>query len=393
MKKQIFLTMALAMLMLLPSMAQKKNANSSDSQKKYSMYAIGFYNLENLFDTKDDPNVRDEDFLPGGSYGWNDQKYQRKVKNMATVLATIATDKGLKQGAAVIGVSEVENRGVVEDLLRTEALRDRGYRILHYDSPDARGIDCAMLYNPRFFQLEDSLYIQNITPERGSDDWLGFRQDPVTKQITARPLFGDKSHKTRGFLVGIGTMAGEKMAIIVNHWPSRGAESYVRERAARQVKKLIEALQEQYPGIKVISMGDLNDDPDNKSMSKEMQCKYFPTEVKKPSDIFNPWKYMLRTIGQGTLLYNGKWNLFDQIVMTGNLVDSSTRLERSKPKLASMNLSGGLTFYFNEVVLRDWMVTQEGKYKGSPLRTTSSGVWQDGYSDHFPTCIYLVKEQ
>lgn len=400
MKKQIILTVILALIVLVPMGAQKRNKHKqkqkqeqTQSAKKYSMYAIAFYNLENLFDTKDDPKINDEDFLPGNSYGWDENKYNKKVNNMSRVLADIATDKGLKQGAAVIGVSEVENRGVVEDLLKTDYLKNRGYRILHYDSPDARGIDCAMLYNPRFFQLEDSLYIHNITPTPGSDDWLGFKQDPATKEITARPLFGDMSHKTRGFLVGIGTMAGEKVAVIVNHWPSRGAESYVRERAGRQVKRLIEALQIRYPGIKVISMGDLNDDPDNKSMSKSMQCKYFPSEVKSDGDIFNPWKYMLRNIGQGTLLYDGKWNLFDQIVMTGNLVDRNMWLGKDKPKMSELNLSGGLTFYFDEVVMRDWMVTQSGRYKGGPLRTTSGGVWQDGFSDHFPTCIYLLKEQ
>lgn len=389
MKKQVILTLALMLVILFPSCAQQQN----QGQKKYAMYAIAFYNQENLFDTIDDPLVHDEDFLPGASYGWDGMKYRKKVNNMSRVLADIATDKGLKAGAAAIGLSEVENRGVVEDLLKTSYLKGRGYRILHYDSPDARGIDCALLYNPRFFQLEDSLYIQNITPEPGSDDWLGFKQDPQTKKITARKLFGDTSHKTRGFLVAIGKLAGEKTAIIVNHWPSRGAEGYVRERAGRQVKRLIEALQIEYPGIKVISMGDLNDDPDNKSMSKSMQAKYFPSEVKSDGDIFNPWKYMLRNIGQGTLLYDGKWNLFDQIVMTGNLVDRGMYLGKNKPDIKKMDLSGGLTFYFNEVVMRDYMVTQSGKYKGGPLRTTSGGVWQDGYSDHFPTCIYLIKER
>ena len=379
-------------LTIVPSWAQN-DAGSREGGKRYSMYAIAFYNMENLFDTIDDPLINDQDFLPGGSYGWNSMKYQAKVRNMSTVLSQIAVDKGLKYGPAVIGISEVENRAVCQDLVNSEALRDRGYRVLHYDSPDRRGIDCAMLYNPRLFHLEDSLYVQNITPEPGSDDWLGFEQDPQTHRITVRPLFGDTSHPTRGFLVGIGTMGGERMAVVVCHWPSRGAESYVRERAGRQVKKLVEALQVQYPGIKVVVMGDLNDDPDNKSLSKSMECKYKPAEVTTDGDMFNPWRYMLRTIGQGTLLYDGKWNLFDQIVMTGNMVDRSMRLSRNKPRRADIDLTGGLTYYFNEVFLRDFMVTQEGRYKGGPKRTTSGGVWQNGYSDHFPTCIYLLKEK
>ena len=187
-------------------------------------------------------------------------------------------------------------------------------------------------------------------------------------------------------------MADEKMAIIVNHWPSRGVESWAREQAAAQVKRLTEALQLRYPGIKVVIMGDLNDDPDSPSMAKALGCKYATKDVKSSADIFNPWKYMLRKVGQGTLLYDGKWNLFDQIVITGNMVDHKTPLRKAKPKMSDLDVSGGLTFYFGEVIIRDYLITPSGRYKGSPLRTTSSGVWNDGYSDHFPTCIYLVKE-
>ena len=390
MKRPVILTLLLSLAILMPSLAQKDH--SQQAEKRYGMYAIAFYNQENLFDTIDDPLIHDEDFLPGSSYGWNGMKYRRKVRNMSTTLASIGVDKGLKYGAAVIGLAEVENRNVVVDLTKSDALRERGYRVLHFDSPDARGIDCAMLYNPRYFQLEDSLYVYYIYPEPGSNDWLGFRQDPVTHEITPRPLFGDVSHKTRGFLVGIGTMADEKMAIIVNHWPSRGVESWAREQAAAQVKRLTEALQLRYPGIKVVIMGDLNDDPDSPSMAKALGCKYATKDVKSSADIFNPWKYMLRKVGQGTLLYDGKWNLFDQIVITGNMVDHKTPLRKAKPKMSDLDVSGGLTFYFGEVIIRDYLITPSGRYKGSPLRTTSSGVWNDGYSDHFPTCIYLVKE-
>lgn len=390
MKRPFILTLLLSLAILMPALAQQDKARSAE--KRYSMYAIAFYNQENLFDTIDDPLIHDEDFLPGSTYGWNGMKYRRKVRNMSTALASIATDKGLKLGPAVIGLAEVENRRVVEDLVNSDALRDRGYRVLHYDSPDARGIDCAMLYNPRYFQLEDSLYVYYIYPEPGSDDRLGFVQDPVTHEITTRPLFGDTSHKTRGFLVGIGTMAGERLAVIVCHWPSRGVESWARELAASQVKSLTGALQLRYPGIKVIIMGDLNDDPDSRSMARSLDCKYETRAVEADTDIFNPWKHMLRKVGQGTLLYDGKWNLFDQIVMTGNMVDRSTPLRKTKPKMSDLDLSRGLTFYFCEVIIRDYLVTPSGRYKGSPLRTTSGGVWQDGYSDHFPTCIYLVKE-
>ena len=178
MKRPVILTLLLSLAILMPSLAQKDH--SQQAEKRYGMYAIAFYNQENLFDTIDDPLIHDEDFLPGSSYGWNGMKYRRKVRNMSTTLASIGVDKGLKYGAAVIGLAEVENRNVVVDLTKSDALRERGYRVLHFDSPDARGIDCAMLYNPRYFQLEDSLYVYYIYPEPGSNDWLGFKEIVVT---------------------------------------------------------------------------------------------------------------------------------------------------------------------------------------------------------------------
>lgn len=372
----------------IPTETKEKEKSAKNT---ISTYAVAFYNLENLFDAVDDPTINDEDFLPDGMYQWDNKKYQTKVKNMARVLADIATDQ-VKEGPAVIGVAEVENRGVCTELVKSDALRQRAYKVLHVDSPDKRGIDCAMLYNPKLFRLEDSLYVQYINPEEGSNDWLGFRVEKG--KIVTRKLFGDTSHPTRGFLVGIGTMANEKMAIIVNHWPSRGSESYMRERAGRQVKRLIEALQECYPGIKVISMGDLNDDPDNKSLSKSMACKYEPADVKSDNDIFNPWLYMLRTVGQGTLLYKGEWNLFDQILMTGNLVDPKMQLSKEKPSKKSIDLSKGLTYYYNEVINRDYMAVGGGQSKGGPRRSIFKGEFQeDGFSDHFPTCIYLLKKE
>lgn len=368
------------------------SASPTEENADVQTYAVAFYNVENLFDAQDDPAINDEDFLPNGMYQWDEKKYRDKVQNMSRVLADIATNQLPNQGASLIGLAEVENRGVVEALLRTNYLKSRGYRILHFDSPDTRGIDCALLYNPKVFRLEDSLYVQNITPRSKNDDWLGFTQDPKTQRITARPRFGDTSHPTRGFLVGIGTMAGEKMAIIVNHWPSRGSESFTRERSARQVKKLIEALLLQYPGIKVIMMGDLNDDPDNKSMKESMMCCYYPSKVKDDGDIFNPWKYMLRDREQGTLVFKGEWNLFDQIVMTGNLIDRKMYLDEKKPDISKMNLANGLTFYYNEIVVRDYMsMMRDGKRV--PKRSIVNGEWKNGYSDHFPTCIYLIKRK
>lgn len=328
--------------MLYPMFAQ---------QKKLHMYGIAFYNQENLFDTIHDVGKNDYDFLPNGSYKWNTTKYNAKLKNMARVLSEICTDK-IPAGAAIIGMSEIENRGVVEDLLKQESLKNRGYKIVHYDGPDRRGIECAMLYNPKFFKLQSTRLVPYVYPNN------------------------DTTHVTRGFLIATGLIDGETVSVIVNHWPSRGTGSEAREWAGSQVRVLKDSLLKVYPNSKVIIMGDLNDDPNNKSVTDALGCKHKTNGVSN-SDLYNPWWDMLYKVGQGTLLYDGKWNLFDQIVFTGNVLNGNRK---------------SLTFYKNEIFLRDYLIQQEGKYKGSPKRTSAGGTWLNGYSDHLPTCIYLVKE-
>lgn len=393
---------ALFLSALTPAWADKKQ-KSDNAQPKIAAYAVGFYNLENLFDTIHAQGKNDFDFLPDGSYKWNTVKYENKLKNMSRVLSEMATDK-VKAGCAVIGISEIENRQVVLDVLKQESLKNRGYKLLHVDSPDRRGVDCGLLYNPRFFTLEDSLYVLYIYPNDSTGERpLGFVQDPKTNDIKPLPLYGDTTHITRGFLVGIGTMAGEKMAVIVNHWPSRGAQSIARERAGYQVYALKEALLKKYPGIKIIIEGDLNDDPNNKSVVDELKAVSEVSDVKDAHSLYNPWYNMLYKVGQGTLLYKGKWNLFDQIILSGNLIvgnpqpDATTSAtdnkgkKSKKEKEAARNYSQ-LTYRSHEIFLRDYLIQQDGRYKGSPLRTTAGGTWLNGYSDHLPTIVYLVKE-
>lgn len=397
---------ALFLSALTPAWADKKQ-KSDNAQPKIAAYAVGFYNLENLFDTIHAQGKNDFDFLPDGSYKWNTVKYENKLKNMSRVLSEMATDK-VKAGCAVIGISEIENRQVVLDVLQQESLKNRGYKLLHFESPDRRGVDCGLLYNPRFFTLEDSLYVLYIYPNDSTGERpLGFVQDPKTNDIKPLPLYGDTTHITRGFLVGIGTMAGEKMAVIVNHWPSRGAQSIARERAGYQVYALKEALLKKYPGIKIIIEGDLNDDPNNKSVVDELKAVSEVSDVKDAHSLYNPWYNMLYKVGQGTLLYKGKWNLFDQIILSGNLIvgnpqpDAAT--SASEPAQGKKAKKGNkdnatksytqLTYRSHEVFLRDYLIQQDGRYKGSPLRTTAGGTWLNGYSDHLPTIVYLVKEK
>lgn len=324
----------------------------SAQQKRFELYAVGFYNLENLFDTIHDEGKNDYEFLPDGTNKWGTMKYTNKVKNMSQVLAEMGTDM-LPVGMAAVGVSEIENSRVLQALIESEELAPRGWKFIHVEGPDKRGVDCALLYNPGLFKP----YAYKLAPyllEDGSDEY-----------------------KTRGFLIVSGEMSGEKVHIIVNHWPSRYAKSPARERAGVQVRELKDSLMAEDSLSKVIIMGDMNDDPDDKSMKICLGAVRKSKDLKVPSDLYNPWWKILREDGVGTLKYKGNWNLFDQIVFTGNMVGK----ERST-----------LKFYKPEIFSRNYMFQTDGKYKGSPKRTHAGGVWLNGYSDHLPVIIYMIKE-
>ena len=328
------------------------------AQKKFSVYAVGFYNQENLFDTCHDEGKNDYDFLPTGSYRWNARKYTHKLQNMARALADLGTDMLPNIGCAVIGMAEVENARALDDLVAQEPLRARNMKYVLIEGPDNRGIDCAMLYNPSLFTVNDvQLYPYVQEQEQDSDFY------------------------TRGFLTVQGTLANEAVSVIVCHWPSRYSSSYYRESAARQVRAIKDRLLRENPDMKVFVMGDMNDDPTNKSMTDGLSCK---PDVKKvgDNDMFNPWYNVLVKQGTGTLAYDGAWNLFDQIVMTPNLLDRKGTKDYSN-----------LTYLKSQVFRRDYLIQMEGKYKGNPKRTHAGGVWLDGYSDHLPVVVYLVKEQ
>ena len=320
------------------------------------MYAVGFYNQENLFDTIHDEGKNDYEYLPTGTMKWNGMKYFAKLKNMSTVLAEMGTDRLPGVGAAVIGVSEVENSRVLADLVEQPKLKERGMKFVHIEGPDRRGIDCALLYNPRFF-----------TPEKS------FLQPYVYEEK-------DSAQRTRGFLTVQGKLAGDDVTFIVCHWPSRAAVSYYRERAGEQVRALTDSIRRASPEMKIMVMGDMNDDPFNPSMAKALGAKRTPKDVGE-GDFYNPWWDILAKKGQGTLMYDGKWNLFDQIVLSHNLLDLNSKKDYST-----------LKFFKNDIFMRNYLFQTEGQYKGNTKRTHASGIWLNGYSDHLPVLVYLVKE-
>lgn len=331
---------------------------SVSAKKTFSVYAVGFYNQENLFDTCHDEGKNDYDFLPSGSYKWDGLKYSHKLRNMARVLADMGTDVLPNIGCAMIGLSEVENDKVLDALTAQDPLKARGYKYVHIEGPDRRGIDCAMLYNPSLFTVKNVKLI------------------PYMQELEK-----DSAFRTRGFLTVSGELAGEHFSVIVCHWPSRFAGSFYRESAARQVKEIKDSLMREDPSCKVMVMGDMNDDPTNKSMHEYLGAKAEISEV-GDNDMYNPWYNILAKNGKGTLQYRGSSNLFDQIVLSPNMLDRNRAKDYST-----------LKFWKNQIVMRDYLLQQEGQYKGTPKRTSAGGVWLDGYSDHLPVVVYLVKEQ
>lgn len=315
-------------------------------KRKSELYSVAFYNLENLFDTIHDDGKNDYDFLPDGRYAWNTTKYEAKLKNLAHVLSELSRGK-VTQGPACIGVAEVENKRVLDDLLKQPALSQ--YKYVHYEGPDERGIDCALLYDSLQFQVKHS------------------------KLVYSAPFEGDTTDLTRGFLVVDGSLAGERLCLIVNHWPSRGSGEEYRIHAARQVKALKDSLFREDRHLKLIVMGDLNDDPMDESLQVLGARK--DREQVGEQEFYNPWWKTLEDDGIGTLCYRGKWNLFDQIVLTRPLLEGQ----------------GGLLYDGNEVFRPDYLFQHDDKYEGYPLRTHGGRKWLNGYSDHLPTIVYLRK--
>ena len=341
-------------LFLFAACGTPKNTLAGSSEKvDVQLACVAFYNLENLFDTIHNEGVNDYEYTPTGANKWNAYKYNEKLKKMSYAVSQIGLDRS-PVGAAILGVSEIENRGVLEDLVAMPALADRSYEIVHYDGPDRRGVDVALLYNPRMFVVSNSV----SHPYKDEND----------------PEF-----RTRDQLLVSGYLFGEKIHVIVNHWPSRwGGEVASRPKrvgAAKVTKSIVDSIQKIEPKAKIIIMGDLNDDPVNESVAVILNAKKNPIEV-RAGGLYNTL-WTTHDKGIGSLAYQGQWNLFDQIIISYDLLNA--------PRT-------NLRFWSAEIFNRSFLTHQEGQDKGTPLRTHSRGVWLNGYSDHFPTLIYLIKE-
>lgn len=331
--------------------------NFFGQEKEFKIRTLAFYNVENLFDTINDPKTFDDDRTPAGKDRYTSKVYWDKIDRLSRVLAEIGSGDA-KISPTLIGVCEVENRAVLKDLVASEQLKNKHYSIVHYDSPDERGIDVALLYQKSYFK-------------------------PISKsshELFIKDNHKDKRDRTRNQLLVSGLLDDELIHILVNHWPSRSGgqarSEYKRIAAAELQRKIIDSLQAIDPQSKIIIMGDFNDDPNDKSVKDILKTKQRKANVEKEVGLYNPMAEMYRR-GLNTLAYRDRLNLFDQIII------SQPFLERD---------FSSYRFYKAGIFNKDYLITQKGPMKGYPFRSYQYNTYQGGYSDHFPVYIYLIKE-
>ncbi|MCM1502015.1 MAG: endonuclease/exonuclease/phosphatase family protein [Bacteroidales bacterium] len=344
------------------------SAQTAGSKSKGSRsYVIGFYNLENLFDIYDDPAKNDEEFLPDGKNKWTEAKYNKKLHNMATVIKAMADANGRYH--TVLGVSEIENRLVLEDLVSQPEIADANYQIIHYDGPDRRGVDVGLLYKPEQFTYLDSESI----PFTFEDSEIEFSMDKEAQDY----------FRTRDILMVHGLIDGEHFAFYVAHLPSRigGKGGDLRSRGGEIIYRHAMEMMKKYPGIKIAAMGDMNDNPTDDSMAVYLHGKEKPAEVTE-TDFFSPFLSMYKA-GYGSLAYRGEWSIYDLILVNNNLVNAPDGSLKIRPV--------GKKGHYGVVFKRPFMTNQKGQYKGTPFRTFSGGAFIGGYSDHYPTFIVVSK--
>jgi len=328
----------------------------AQNKRKFKVHTIAFYNVENLFDTINDPNKYDEASPMMELKTARSEVYKQKVKNMASVIAQIGAETS-KNTPAIIGLSEVENRTVVEDLANDSALLEKDYGIVHFESPDERGIDVALMYQKALFS-------------------------PVSTSSHELKLSDNSSERrdyTRDQLLVSGYLEGDLIHLIVNHWPSRsGGEARSRskrEAAAALNKRIIDSLQSTDPYAKIFSMGDLNDNPNNSSLKKVLKAKGDKKRVGFKG-VYNPMESFFKK-GLGTNAYRDAWSLFDQILITKPLLEDDYSSFR---------------FYKAGIFNAQFLITKKGQFKGYPFRSFSWGGFTGGYSDHFPVYVHVIKE-
>ncbi|MBN4084970.1 endonuclease [Flavobacteriaceae bacterium AH-315-B10] len=306
-------------------------------------FTIAFYNLENLFDIFDNKYTHDDDFLPTSEKKWTPKRYKKKVRKLGYTISKIGV-KTSKKLPILIGLAEVENKLVVNDLINSKFLKTENYDVVHFDSADERGIDVALMYHKDFFEvIKSETFTVKLYDENEEIDY------------------------TRDILLVEGFLNKEKIYVLVNHWPSRreGKKTSEPKRiiASDKVTEIIDLIKQRDENPKIIVMGDFNDNPNNESIKRLVISQ----------DLYNPMETLLSD-SRGTLNYKFKWNLFDQILFSTNFFKHKANTHR---------------FSKANVFDNEFLKQFKGKYKGTPFRTYVGKKYKGGYSDHFPVYIHL----
>jgi hypothetical protein len=313
---------------------------------------LGFYNVENLYDTVKDSIADDSEFLPDGLYQWTLERYHHKLKQLAYAISEIGKTQG---GVVVLGVCEVENEGVLNDLVAQETLKPLKYKVAHHDGPDYRGVDVAFIYQSERFEF--------------------ISQKPHTLTMPDNPRY-----RTRDQLLLVGVLdKTDTLYLIANHWPSKrgGEESSAPRRmaAAKLTRSIVDSLLAINQNAKIVIMGDLNDNPNAKSITIGMNAKGKIADTKQ-FDVFNPMIKMYKD-GIGSYAYKDNWDMIDQIMVTYALLH---------PKPKSYKYISAAVFSPN------FLLTKSGSFQGYPFRSYAGGNYAGGYSDHLPVYIVLQKD-
>ncbi len=343
MKKYLLLIAAGFLILFFTGISCKNN-----QLNQMKPFSAAFYNVENLFDTIDNPATRDNDFLPTSKVAWNTKRYERKLSHISRVMSSLNSG----HFPALFGLAEVENRQVVKDLIHTGKLKKAGYKIIHKDSPDKRGIDVALLYNPKVFKPLVTRFIR-----------LHFPSEP--KFVTRDIIY------TKGLVYGVDTIH-----VFVNHWVSRYGSRERTEPLRRfigHVERLIcDSIFNLRPHANILIMGDLNDNPTDPSISESLGAM-IPAEPFAKKQLFDLGAIPYRK-GEGSLYYHG-WDLFDQIIVSTSMVAGHNGIKVNSNS--------------EEIFKKKWMLYKPKHGPAVPNRTESSRSYFGGYSDHLPVFVKM----
>ncbi|MDP4114813.1 MAG: hypothetical protein Q8903_01690 [Bacteroidota bacterium] len=321
--------------------------NSFCQKKENDTLFVAFWNTENFYDWIKDPVTADSDFTPTGMYKWTEERYLQKLQNIAQVINNMNDNKG----PDIMGFAEVEHKAILDEMIEKKLDKFK-YKSVEFESPDARGIDCGLIYN--------------------SKDLLLLSSEPDTVILSS-------GYKTRAILnVSFLTRYADTINVFVNHFPSRRGgqdESIIsRIETAKVLRSKVDNLLQKNPNSRIVIVGDFNDQPADTSIryilgAQPLDCKNYTTNA-----LYNLDYPKFLEQKEGTYLFKAHWDFLDQVIISGGL------------------LSGNIKYVCNsfEIFKKDYQLEKEGKYKGSPFPTYGGKKYLGGYSDHLPVTAKFI---